>query len=74
MNEHDDFEPHHDSSPTDDMLQNLQLYGFRPSEDEPDPRPVPEDRIIAGAVADIFDALIATLSDTRLRGQRVARV
>ena len=66
MNEHDDFEPHHDSSPTDDLLQELQLYGYRPSENEPDPRPVPEDRVIEGAVADIFDALIATLADTSL--------
>ena len=48
MNEHDDFEPHHDSSPTDDMLQELQLYGYRPFEDEPDPRPLPEGRVIAG--------------------------
>jgi hypothetical protein len=66
MNEQDDFEPHHAASPTDDMLQELQLYGYRPSEDEPDPRPVPEDRVIEGAVADIFDALIATLADTSL--------
>jgi hypothetical protein len=34
--------------------------------DEPDPRPLPEANAIADAVADIFDALIATLSDTRL--------
>jgi hypothetical protein len=27
---------------------------------------MPEARTIAGAVADIFDALVATLSDTRL--------
>ena len=31
-----------------------------------DPRPLPEGKIIAGAIADIFDALVATLSDTRL--------
>src|SRR5437667_4903390 len=61
-----DFEPQHSSSPTDHVLAELQLYGHRPFQDEPDPRPLPEARIISGAVADIFDALIATLDDTRL--------
>ena len=56
----------HSSSPTAHVLTELQLYGWRPFQDEPDPRPLPEARIIAGAVADIFDALIATLRDTRL--------
>ena len=66
--DHDDtgFEPPHASSPTDHVLTELQLYGYRPFQDEPDPRPLPEARIVAGAVADIFDALVATLSDTRL--------
>ena len=66
--DHDDteFEPPHDSSPTDHLLGELQLYGHRPFQDEPDPRPLPEGKAIAGAVADIFDAFVATLSDTRL--------
>ncbi len=66
--EHDDtgYEPPHASSPTEHVIAELQLYGYRPFQDEPDPRPLPEARTIAGAVADIFDALIATLSDTRL--------
>jgi hypothetical protein len=65
--DHDDTEfliPH--TSPTDVVLSELQLYGHRPFQDGPDPRPLPEANIIAGAVVDIFDALIATLSDTRL--------
>ena len=62
----DDFEPHHASSPTDHVLAELQLYGFRPFDDEPDPRPLPEGNVVAGAIADIFDALIVTLQDTRL--------
>ena len=66
MGEHDDHEPHHSSSPTDHVLQELQLYGYRPYQDEPDPRPLPEGHRVAGAIADIFDALIATLQDTRL--------
>src|SRR6185437_1301378 len=66
--DHDDteFEPPHDSSPTDHLLGELQLYGHRPFQDEPDPRPLPEGKAIAGAIADIFDALVATLNDTRL--------
>ncbi|QIB35301.1 DUF2493 domain-containing protein [Ancylobacter pratisalsi] len=66
MSEHDDYEPHHASSPTDHVLSELQLYGYRPFTDEPDPRPLPEGDHVAGAIADIFDALIATLEDTRL--------
>jgi len=66
MSEHDNFEPHHTASPTDHLLQELQLYGYRPFADEPDPRPLPEGNRVAGAIADIFDALISTLADTRL--------
>ncbi|MEA2818293.1 MAG: hypothetical protein QOJ86_297, partial [Bradyrhizobium sp.] len=66
--EHDDtgYEPPHTSSPTDHVLAELQLCGYRPFQDEPDPRPLPEAQVVAGAVADIFDALVVTLGDTRL--------
>ena len=66
--EHDDtgFEPPHAASPTAHILGELQLYGYHPGQDEPDPRPLPEASLIAGAVADIFDAFAATLTDTRL--------
>ena len=66
--DHDDteFEPLHSSSPTDHVLSELQLYGYRPFQGEPDPRPLPEGDAVASAVADIFDALVSTLSDTRL--------
>jgi YspA, cpYpsA-related SLOG family len=60
------FEPPHSSSPTDRLLNELQLYGYRPFHGEPDPRPLPEGDAVAGAVADIFDALVSALSDTRL--------
>ena len=66
MSSEHDHEPQQESSATDHVLTELQLYGYRPFEDEPDRRPLPEGRIVAGAIADIFDALIATLSDTRL--------
>ncbi|MER9963256.1 DUF2493 domain-containing protein [Mesorhizobium sp. M0045] len=65
--QHDtDFEPQLPFSPTDHVLQELQLYGYRPFEDEPDPRPLPEGCVIAASMADIFDALVVALSDTRL--------
>jgi len=60
------FEPPQSSSPTDRVLAELQLYGHRPLQDEPDPRPLPQAQTIAGAVSDIFDALVVTFSDTRL--------
>ena len=60
------YEPPHTSSPTDHVLSELQLYGYRPFQDEPDPRPLPEAQIVAGAVSDIFDALVVALTDTRL--------
>ena len=61
-----EFEPVHTSSPTDHILSELQLYGYRPFQDEPDPRPLPESDAIGSAVADIFDAFVITLRDTRL--------
>src|ERR1700761_489592 len=66
MTDHDDAEPSHASSATDVVLNELQLFGYRPFDDQPDPRPLPEAKTIAGAMADIFDALVATLNDTRL--------
>ena len=63
---HDDaYEPAHTASQTAHALDELQLYGFRPF-DEPDPRPMPDGQRLAVAVADIFDALVATLEDTRM--------
>ncbi len=54
------------SSATAAVLEELQLYGYRPFADEPDPRPLPEADALQGAIDDIFDALAATLEDTRL--------
>jgi hypothetical protein len=66
MSEHDDFEPNHAASPTEHVLTELQLYGWRPFDSEPDPRSLPDGDHVAGAIADIFDALISTMVDTRL--------
>lgn len=61
-----DFEPEPVASPTAMLLEELAQYGYRPFEDMPDPRPLPDPDRAAGAVADMADALVATLIDTRL--------
>lgn len=61
-----DDEPEHAESSTAYLLQEMALYGHRPFSDEPDPRPLPDERLVTGAVADIFDAMAASLTDTRL--------
>ena len=66
MYAHDEFEPDHSTSPTGHVIEELELYGYRPAEGEADPRITPEDTAIQGAVADIFDALISTMADTSL--------
>ncbi|MEZ0242203.1 MAG: hypothetical protein ACAH11_02430, partial [Sphingomonas sp.] len=48
------------------LLEELELYGRRPFDDELDPRPLPEGRLVEAAAADGFDAMVACLSDTRL--------
>ena len=64
---HDDsFEPHHASSPTDRVIFELQMYGHRPHQDEPDPRPLPDETTIRSALAGIFEVLAGSLCDTRL--------
>ena len=66
MYANDDFEPDHSTSPTGHVTDALELNGYRPAEGEADPRITPEDHTIQTAVADIFDALIATMADTSL--------
>jgi len=61
-----DHEPHHAPSSTASLLSELQLFGHRPFQDEPDNRPLPDAHQVGTALADIFDALVATLTDTRL--------
>ena len=48
------------------LLQEMQLFGHRPYEDEPDPRPLPDARLASGAIADMFDALAGCLAETRI--------
>src|SRR5262245_53419681 len=62
----DDTDPAHAASPTARLLDELALYGHQPNHEEPDPRPLPEASPVEGALADVFDAFVATLSHTRL--------
>lgn len=61
-----DREPRHAESPTASLITELQLYGHRPFQDEPDARPLPDERTVGTALADIFDALVSTVTDTRM--------
>lgn len=59
-------EPDHAESSMVSVIQEMQLYGWRPFEDEPDPRPLPESSVVEGAVAFMFGKLVTTLIDTRI--------
>ena len=59
-------EPEREASSTAYLLQEMALYGYRPFEDEPDQRPLPDYRLANGAVSDIFDAMVSCFIDTRL--------
>jgi hypothetical protein len=62
----EDFDRNPALSQTAWALQELQLYGTRAFQDEIDLRPMPEPERLIDAVSDIFDALVATLGDTRM--------
>ncbi|MDD4616368.1 MAG: DUF2493 domain-containing protein [Alphaproteobacteria bacterium] len=59
-------EPHHAASPTAHLLDELQLYGYRPQGDEPDPRPLPDVEQAEQELASCVEALSGLLTDTRL--------
>ncbi|WP_192649666.1 DUF2493 domain-containing protein [Sphingopyxis sp. OAS728] len=64
----DPVPPHHAPEPgsTAYLLQELQLFGYRPFDNEPDARPLPDAQLAGGAIADIFDAMATCLADTRI--------
>ncbi|OLP62659.1 hypothetical protein BJF93_07155 [Xaviernesmea oryzae] len=62
----DGFEPEHASSPTDRVIYEMQIYGHRPHQDEPDPRALPEEPVVQSALTAIFEAFFEMLGDTRL--------
>ncbi|MFS8056346.1 MULTISPECIES: DUF2493 domain-containing protein [Rhizobium] len=59
-------EPLHASSPTDRFIYEMQVHGYRPFQDEPDPRPLPEEPVVQASLTAIFGALFEMLGDTRL--------
>jgi hypothetical protein len=62
----DAYEPSHASSPTDRIILELQMYGHRPHQDEPDARPLPDDEVIRAGLAGIVETFAGMLGDTRL--------
>jgi hypothetical protein len=62
----DSFEPRHAASATDRVILELQMYGHRPHQDEPDPRPLPDEAAVSAALGSIFDTLAGSFADTRL--------
>lgn len=64
--DHFDDEGQPEPGPTAYLLQEMQLYGYRPFDDEPDARPLPEARLAGGAIADMLDGMVAALIDTRI--------
>jgi len=62
----DPKEPEHAASPTDQIITNLALYGFTPSPEETDPRPLPQEDDVAGAVTELFATLTGVMGDTCL--------
>ncbi|MGO9641684.1 MAG: hypothetical protein ACLP1Y_10310, partial [Candidatus Acidiferrales bacterium] len=61
-----DFEPAHHRSATARVIENLELHGYQPSGGEPDPRPLPDTDLVAGAISDLFDILGGAFRDTGL--------
>ena len=60
-----DFEPPHASSPTAHIVEEIELYGFTPSDDEPDPREPADEARIGQVMEDAFDAIAAVIQGTR---------
>jgi len=56
----------HASSPTAHLLDELALYGHRPGQDEPDPRPLPDADAVIGELGSVVETLAGLLIDTRL--------
>ena len=66
-----DLSDHDAPSPSAHLLDALQLHGYRPFQDEPDPRPLPDGNAVAGAAADMLPSR-AVVSKARkaLSGRR----
>jgi YspA, cpYpsA-related SLOG family len=64
--DHDTDTEFHRASATAHLLDELALYGHRPGQDEPDPRPLPEPEAVQGQLEAAVEALSAMLTGTRL--------
>ncbi|WP_446720726.1 hypothetical protein [Mesorhizobium sp. L-8-3] len=53
---------YHASSPTDRVILELQMYGRRPHQDEPDP--LPDKTVIGAGLAGIVETFAGILGDT----------
>jgi len=62
----DDPNERYAASPTAHLLEELALYGYRPGEDEPDPRSLPDPDTVQAQLDRIVEAFGAMLTDTRL--------
>jgi YspA, cpYpsA-related SLOG family len=56
----------HAASPTAHLLDELQLCGHRPGQDEPDPRPLPDADAVYGQIGAAVEAISVMLTGTRL--------
>ena len=57
---------HEALSPSSHLLDELALHGYRPLEDEPDPRRLPSSDAASLALESVVEALSSLLLDTRL--------
>ena len=55
-----------EASATAELLDELALHGYRPFQDEPDPRPLPEADRLRGELGGIVESFAALFADTRL--------
>jgi hypothetical protein len=61
------FAPDHEAaSPSSHLLDELALHGYRPMDDEPDPRPLPSSDAASFALESAVEALSGLFIDTRL--------
>lgn len=63
---HESFPDSHAPSATAVLLDELALYGYRPGQDEPDPRSLPDAEMVSAELAGIVDAIAGMVADTRL--------
>jgi hypothetical protein len=63
----DAFSPDHETkSPSSHLLDELALHGYRPLDDDPDPRPLPSSDAASLALDSAVEALSGLFFDTRL--------